>query len=197
MAEPVTLENRQRGMDNAIRSDDIRPRVRKALEELGEGRTPNVDARYEFIDRAIRHAKNIGLERLWRCNHNPMREEAMKSLQTLLGEKKSFVRGRMYTGVNQGWILDIWESCLEYYFEANLFGDVLSKLDPPDTAVDSVTRESLEPDEQIAYAWIVYTRPEVWSAGPFVTFEEDIIKGLDRDLYPQVLKVQVIEEVPK
>jgi len=115
---------RQRGHANAARSAIVKERVLDALGQLGMrhgSHELSESAKEEFCRRAIRTAKEQGL-RLWRSSSMTELQSARDSLATLLGEKKTYSRaGKFSTGVNSGWVLDIWEATLTKYSRTPLF----------------------------------------------------------------------------
>lgn len=102
----VTREMRvSRGDRKAIKSDAICRRVLSALERTD---------RDLFLKRAIKLAEENDL-RLWQSKTNTLEESARDSLRILLGEKHIPSTHGVYTGVNEYWVLEIWERACDHF----------------------------------------------------------------------------------
>lgn len=111
MSELLTLKTRQRGRFNAIRSGEVRPRIKKILTRIGDSET----TRTMLCHRAVQLGRERGL-RVWSGNTFKPEVGALSSLRILLKEKETKNgRGQVTTGVNDGWVLDLWEIVCEYY----------------------------------------------------------------------------------
>jgi hypothetical protein len=91
------------------RSMLLRERVRDVVAQISYG-----DAAYgrrQFVKRAIELGQHAGL-RLWSDRTVPMEQVGLGSLRSLLGEVTSGGR----RGVNEHWVLDLWELVLHEHF---------------------------------------------------------------------------------
>jgi len=98
-----------------VRSDEIRPQVEDALRARCGGRTDSAawaDAQQWFVKKALRLAKKNGL-RPFRNNYQSDVQAALTSLRYLLKEKTTTTKGVVRTGVNEHWVLDMWELALK------------------------------------------------------------------------------------
>jgi hypothetical protein len=129
----LTLATRKRGFNNAERSAVLRERVEDYLASHGAHRNP-AGARADFATAAVRTATRFGM-RTWRDSTKTTQEAAERSLGVLLGEVVNVRSGKngsgalRYTGVNDAWVLDIWEATLEHYVRDDPFTRELARKD--------------------------------------------------------------------
>jgi hypothetical protein len=110
---------------NVTRSEVIRERIEDHLMRSG-GRNSKeryLAIREDFITTAVRTAQRAGL-RTWKGDdEHRLRDSAAKSLKVLFGEFVVVSRASRTkpgsgavnrTGVNSGWVLDIWEATLDH-----------------------------------------------------------------------------------
>lgn len=107
----------------------IRERVLDHLMERG-GRVSRLrmtEAKYDFAKMAVRLGVESGV-RVWKESGGKEQiEVAKQSLDTLLGDKvvinpgKNGQPAKRVTGVNVGWVLDLWEAVLDHYHRQSVY----------------------------------------------------------------------------
>jgi hypothetical protein len=116
----VDVGRDRRRKANIHRSEIVRERIEDHLMRSGgkNSRDRYIAIREDFVRSALRTAQRLGI-RSWKGDDaNRIQHNAHSSLSILFGEKavtSSRAGGAVVrTGVNAGWVLDIWEATLDH-----------------------------------------------------------------------------------
>lgn len=122
----------RRNTGTQARADELRPRVEETLHRLDHSKPGDltevrkqgwIDARKRFAETAIRAGIEAG-KRVWKEDGTGSRlNPAVHSMQVLLKELGTARNGEYATGVNDHWVMDLWELALDVHKEELLIMD--------------------------------------------------------------------------
>jgi hypothetical protein len=131
---------------NVHRSQVVRERIEDYLMRGGGNRSREhyEQRRADFINAAVRTAERLDMRRWKASGTKTVAHGAQDSLKVLFGEKGAYTNHKgehgafKRTGVNSGWVLDIWEATLDHQIREDPFLRAVER--------DDQFRESEEPD---------------------------------------------------